>query len=62
MRVDEVEILHRARRLKHLRLIEHGEGMMGDGGTRNQRSGDCRESEGFLGSHDFRSVKNDAVT
>jgi hypothetical protein len=43
-------------------LIEHGEGMMGEGGTRNQRSGDCRKSEGFPSSHDFRSVKNDAVT
>src|SRR5436190_7919944 len=37
MRVDELVLLHRARHEEHLRLVEHGEGVMRDGRRRQER-------------------------
>src|SRR5215467_2681420 len=61
MRVDELELLHRARHVEHLRLIEHGEGMMRHGGRRKQRSGYAGKAERFPGHdplHDMRKTRN----
>src|SRR6516162_9205977 len=49
MRVDELELLHRARQVDELRLIEHGEGVMREGGAgpRQQRRGKTGKAESF---------------
>ncbi len=56
MRVDEFELLHRARQVDNLRLIEHGEGMMREGGRRQQRCGHANEAESFPGHYPLHDV------
>jgi len=45
VRIDELELLHAARYVNQLRLIEHRKGMMRQGGRGQQRCGDAGETE-----------------
>ena len=61
MRVDEFELFYRARHVEHLRLIEHGEGMMRERRRRQQHGGQADKAESFPGHnplHELRGAKN----
>jgi hypothetical protein len=55
MRVDEFELLHGTRHVDELRLIEHGEGMMREGGACQERGGKPGKTESF-GHHPLLEV------
>ena len=58
MRVDEVELLHGTRHGEHLRLIEHREGVMCDGGRREQRGGYASKAEKFSGHDPLHGIES----